>query len=101
MRAGSASNTQVPGMSSYSSVFLLMTGSEGSLSRSIFALDRVGRLHALVEQRVGHAFGQAPFREDLGRLLEHARLPTLVDHVGVEVVLRGAAARAVEIPEVA
>src|SRR4051794_40560699 len=68
---------------------------------STLDLDRVRRLDALVQQRVRHAFGQTPLGEQLGRLLERSGLPGRVDDVGVEVVFGRAAARVVEVPEVA
>src|SRR5882672_9744734 len=65
------------------------------------APDRVGSLDALVEQRVRHTFGETPLCKQLRRLLERAGFPPGVDDVGIEVVFGRAAARIVEVPEVA
>src|SRR5690606_11732098 len=65
------------------------------------ALDRVAGLDTFVEQRIRETLREAPLGEALGRLLELARHPAVVDDVGVEVVLGRAAARIVEVPEVA
>src|SRR5262245_33255954 len=107
MRARCASNTQVPGMSSYSSGRLLMVlGNESFQLECLsalrgFRLERVAGLDAFIQQRVRHAFREAPFGEDLGRLLERARFPVGADDIGVEVVFGGTAGRIVEVPEVA
>src|SRR5690606_23674467 len=101
-RARWASNTQVPGMSSYSSIFFVM-GRDQTRSVppvSTLTLDSASRLHALVKQRVGHALGEAPFGEHFGRLLELAGYPIFVDDVRVEVVFGRTAARRMKVPEV-
>src|SRR6185503_18789704 len=62
---------------------------------------RLACLDAFVQQGIRHSVGKTPLREHLGRLVELAGHPALLDHVGVEVVLGGATARGMEVPEIA